>query len=257
MVTLQSTDLIEWPIDLQHLMGIYWHINTCDTFFRTSIYRTSTPCIIMIGVFYIGRTRVLVEGIHYLISQKRALYHHKGTCSSAPLLYLDEDCATTATPWLSWCFYMKVCFLSTNKTKKIHNTLSVVDRQLRLMGNYKNPLHLDVINRYLRRMGDKTIPDEAPPSLESFYPPWGMPYLDRNVLCILCLVHQQTLIKVYFKVKAPEHRRFVGCRTVVIHITHIRKWRLNSCVVMVPSWRLPACVIHVTTVRTRSSKTVA
>ena len=37
--------------------------------------------------------------------------------------------------------------------------------------NYKNPLHLDVVDRYLRRMGDKTIPDEAPPSLESFYPP--------------------------------------------------------------------------------------
>ena len=39
-------------------------------------------------------------------------------------------------------------------------------------GDYKNPLHLDVVDRYLRRMGDKTIPDEAPPSLESFYPPW-------------------------------------------------------------------------------------
>ena len=38
--------------------------------------------------------------------------------------------------------------------------------------DYKNPLHLDVVDRYLRRMGYKTIPDEAPPSLESFYPPW-------------------------------------------------------------------------------------
>ena len=38
--------------------------------------------------------------------------------------------------------------------------------------DYKNPLHLDVVDRYLRRMVDKTIPDEAPPSLESFYPPW-------------------------------------------------------------------------------------
>ena len=38
--------------------------------------------------------------------------------------------------------------------------------------DYKIPLHLDVVDRYLRRMGDKTIPDEAPPSLESFYPPW-------------------------------------------------------------------------------------
>ena len=39
-------------------------------------------------------------------------------------------------------------------------------------GDYKNPLHLDVADRYLRWMGDKTIPDEAPLSLESFYPPW-------------------------------------------------------------------------------------
>ena len=38
--------------------------------------------------------------------------------------------------------------------------------------DYKNPLHLDVVDPYLWRMGDKLIPDEAPPSLESFYPPW-------------------------------------------------------------------------------------
>ena len=38
--------------------------------------------------------------------------------------------------------------------------------------DYKNPLHIDVVDRYLRRMGDTTIPDEAPPSLESLYPPW-------------------------------------------------------------------------------------
>ena len=56
-----------------------------------------------------------------------------------------------------------------------------------------------------------------------------------KVLWILCLVHQQTQITVYFKVKAQEHRCFVGCLTVVIHI---RKWRLIACVVMVTSWRL-------------------
>ena len=37
--------------------------------------------------------------------------------------------------------------------------------------NYKNPLHLDVVYRYLRRMEDKMIQDEPPPSLESFYSP--------------------------------------------------------------------------------------
>ena len=37
--------------------------------------------------------------------------------------------------------------------------------------DYDNPPHRDVVDRYLRRMGDKTIPDEALSSLESFYPP--------------------------------------------------------------------------------------
>ena len=56
-----------------------------------------------------------------------------------------------------------------------------------------------------------------------------------KVLWILCLVRQLTQIKVYFNVKTQEHRRFVGCLTVVIHI---RKWRLIARVVMVTSWRL-------------------
>ena len=43
---------------------------------------------------------------------------------------------------------------------------------MRRMWDYKNPLHLDVVYQYLRLMGDKMIPDEVPPSLESFYPPW-------------------------------------------------------------------------------------
>ena len=38
--------------------------------------------------------------------------------------------------------------------------------------DYKNPLHLNVVDRYLRRMGDKTIPDSAEPRLELFYPPF-------------------------------------------------------------------------------------
>ena len=41
------------------------------------------------------------------------------------------------------------------------------------MQDYKTPLTLDVADRYYRRMEDKTIPDEDPPSLESFYPQWA------------------------------------------------------------------------------------
>ena len=56
-----------------------------------------------------------------------------------------------------------------------------------------------------------------------------------KVLWILCLVHQSTQIKVYFKVKTQEHRRFAGCLTIVIQI---RKWRWIACFVMVTLWRL-------------------
>ena len=100
-------------------------------------------------------------------------------------------------------------------------------------GDYKNPLHLDVVDRYLRRMGDKTIPDEAPPSLESFYLPWVAGIDLPQSRC--CGFFVSFTIKVYFKVKTQGHRCFVGCLTVVIHI---RKWRLIACVVMVTSWRL-------------------
>ena len=47
--------------------------------------------------------------------------------------------------------------------------------------------------------------------------------------------------KGYFKIKTQEHRRFVGCVTVVIQI---RKWRFIACVVMVMPWRLFAMQIH-------------
>ena len=40
------------------------------------------------------------------------------------------------------------------------------------IGDYKNPLLLDMVDWYLRQMGDKTILNKAPLSLESFYPQW-------------------------------------------------------------------------------------
>ena len=102
--------------------------------------------------------------------------------------------------------------------------------------DYKNPLHLYVIDRYLRRMEDKTIPDEAPPSLESFYPPWVADIdLPQSRCCGFFVSFTNKQIKVYFKVKTQEHRRFVGCLIVVVHI---RKWCFIACVVMVMSWRL-------------------
>ena len=35
--------------------------------------------------------------------------------------------------------------------------------------DYKNPLNLYAVDRYLRQMGEKAIPDEALSNLETFY----------------------------------------------------------------------------------------
>ena len=84
--------------------------------------------------------------------------------------------------------------------------------------DYKNPLHFDVVDRYLRRMGDKTIPDEALPSLESFYPPW-----------VAGIDLPQSRCCGFFVSFNNKH-------TVIIHIR--KKWRLIACVIMVKSWWL-------------------
>ena len=86
--------------------------------------------------------------------------------------------------------------------------------------DYKNPLHFDVVDRYLRQMGDKTIPDEAPPSRR---------YRSTTikVLWILCLVHQWTKRKVYFKVKTQEHRR---CYSENARVCAKWQWNARDCV---------------------------
>ena len=59
-------------------------------------------------------------------------------------------------------------------------------------GNYENPVHLDVIDRHLQQMGDKTILEGSPPSLELFDPPWdtGIDLNTIKVWWILCPIHQ-------------------------------------------------------------------
>ena len=85
---------------------------------------------------------------------------------------------TVRQPTKRWCS----CVLTLKCTcicvywwtrQRIHNTLIVVDR-------------------YLRLMGDKTIPDSAEPRLESFYPPFvagiDLPHqgvVDSYNLCLL------------------------------------------------------------------------
>ena len=54
--------------------------------------------------------------------------------------------------------------------------------------DYKDSLHLVMVIRYLRRMGDKTIPDEAPPILESRSRRYRSTTI--KVLWTVCLVHR-------------------------------------------------------------------
>ena len=66
----------------------------------------------------------------------------------------DDGEATYKTP-MFMCFNIDIHFIFVYwwTRQRIHNTLIVLDR-------------------YLRLMGDKTIPNSAEPRLESFYPPF-------------------------------------------------------------------------------------
>ena len=82
--------------------------------------------------------------------------HHNDACNWASLPYLDDDGETTyETPkFLRLTLkYTLFVFIGQRDKESMRNTLIVVDR-------------------YLRLMGDKTIPDSAEPRLESFYPPF-------------------------------------------------------------------------------------
>ena len=94
-----------------------------------------------------------------------------------------------------------------------------------------------MVYRYLRRMGNKTIPGEAPPSLESFYPPWvAGKYIDLpQSRC--CGLFANKHKKRVFIVKTQEHRRFEGCLTVVTH-KEVALNRIHLYVVIVTPWRL-------------------
>ena len=69
---------------------------------------------------------------------------------------MEDDDETTYETVMFLCFNLKIhlyiCVYWWTR-HRIHNNLIVVDR-------------------YLRLMGDKTIPDSAEPRLESFYPPF-------------------------------------------------------------------------------------
>ena len=140
-VTSQLTDPIKWPIYPLKLIGIYVHIDTNNKESLTQRWRISTNvqlCIVFDIFVYI-----------YLVRQPT-----KHWCSFVLTLKYTYICVY----W--WARH------------RIHNTLIVVDR-------------------YLRLMGDKTIPDSAEPRLESFYPPFvaGIDLPHQGVVDSYSLIH--------------------------------------------------------------------
>ena len=87
---------------------------------------------------------------------------------------MDDDDETTYETEIFLCLTLKYTFIGVYwwTRQRIHNTLIVVDR-------------------YLRRMGDKTIPDSAEPRLESFYPPFvaGIDLPHQGVVDSYSLIH--------------------------------------------------------------------
>ena len=140
-MTSQSTDLIKWPIYRHHLIEIYGHIDIGDSVFLTPICRTSTP-IQSCFIYFI--LVVLVDGIHDLEPHKT-------------VLCITIRARVAPRHFLIWIRTLAHNFFLCVMTypiywwtrQKIHNTLIAVDR-------------------YLRLMGDKSIPDSAEPRLEWF-----------------------------------------------------------------------------------------
>ena len=90
---------------------------------------------------------------------------------------MDDDDEPIYETAMFLCFNLKYTFNCVYwwTRQRIHDTLIVIDR-------------------YLRVMGDKTIPDSAEPRLESFYPPFvaGIDLSHQGVvdsynLCCLCV----------------------------------------------------------------------
>ena len=104
--------------------------------------------------FYFDEIGVLVDGIHYFAPQITLFLPFVATWARATpcliLIYLDKDGETNWVTLIWRCFRLKNAIYQWTR-QRIHNTLIVV-------------------GRYMRLMGDKTIPNSAGPRLESFYP---------------------------------------------------------------------------------------
>ena len=152
-MTSQWTDLIKWPIYPYHSVQINVHIDTYNKVLMTPVCRTSATEQLWLVYFHIDRTRALVDDIHYLelfgTTTIPSLRRYKGTPHIFILLRAVEQLRHAA---FRGVFVLNYAFYRWTR-QRIHNTVIVVDRYLRLMEN-------------------KWIPDSEEPRLESLYPPF-------------------------------------------------------------------------------------
>ena len=107
--------------------------------------RGSPHVKVVFDVFHFDGIGVLVDGMHYFAPQITkclllvAIWARATPCLI--LIYLDKDGETNWVTLIWWCFRLKYAIYQWTR-QRIHNTLIV-------------------IGRYLRLMGDKTIPNSA------------------------------------------------------------------------------------------------
>ena len=156
-MTSQLTNPIKWPNHPLQLIGIYVHINTHTKESLTQRCRRSTnvqPCLIFLYTYPYGLS---LNGWHSLfcIANNR---HGVTTTTHAIKRHFLIWMTTVRQPTKrrrSCVLALKYTFICVYwwTIQRIHNTVVVVDR-------------------YLRLMGGKTIPDSTEARLESFYPPF-------------------------------------------------------------------------------------
>ena len=156
LVTSQLTDPIKRPNYPLELIGIYVNINTHSKESLTQRCCKSTN-VKLCFIFCIYLYGLSLNGWHALfcITNNR---HNTTITTHAIKCHFLIWMTTVRQPTKRRCScglsfkYTIICAYWWTR-QRIHNTLIVVDR-------------------YLRLMGDKTIPDSAEPRLESFYPPF-------------------------------------------------------------------------------------
>ena len=155
-MTSQLTDPITLPNCPLELIGIYVHINTQNKWSLTQRCRRSTNvqlCLIFCTYPYRLSFNVwhallcIANSRHGVTITTHAIKRHF-------LVWLTMVRQPTKRR-RSCVLTLKYSFICVYwwPRQRIHNTLIAVDR-------------------FLRLMGDKTIPDSAEPRLESFYPPF-------------------------------------------------------------------------------------